>query len=337
MDFFGLDIGSVNAKLVQLKKKGKTFELLAAGIEVLPAGSLVSEAKSDKEKIAKAIQKLVSQTKVSTKNVVSSLPTSQIFEKVIELPPLTEVELSSAISWEAEQYVPFPLKEAQLSWEVARDGSKGQPMEVLLVAAPQSIILKLSEILQMANLNPIALETEMVSLSRVFAILGAPPSLIVSQGARSTNLGVSINGHLFLSSSVALGSSTYTRVLSNEFGITQEQAERYLKMYGIFPKQYGTKIRKVLLPLLEGQVKEIKKIINFWLSKHPQEQIQRVILSGGGSLLPGLLEYLAEALNLEVEVGDPFAKITKPQKIMEKLASQAPTFGVACGLAMKEE
>src|SRR3989338_5524664 len=169
---FGLDIGTSTTKLIQLNKNGDKFDLIAHGIISSPPRALASEAIEDQDELSEVLKRLVDEARPTTKNVVTALPESQIFTRVIDMPLLSESELTSALKWEAEQYVPLPLSEVQLDWQIldtlSDEKGKDSKMEILLVAAPKILVEKYIKIFSLADLEAVSIETEQIALNRPF-------------------------------------------------------------------------------------------------------------------------------------------------------------------------
>ena len=155
MEFFGLDIGSYSLKVAQVKReKTGTLRLLALGRVPSPTKGLLSEAEADLVEVAGAIKKLLSEAKISTRNVVAALPEAQTAAKTITVPKMNEDELLGALKFEAEALVPFPIEEANLDFQIT--STNQNQMEVLLVAAPKRLAEKYLKIFSLAGLNPLA-------------------------------------------------------------------------------------------------------------------------------------------------------------------------------------
>ncbi|KKR54696.1 MAG: Type IV pilus assembly protein PilM [Candidatus Curtissbacteria bacterium GW2011_GWA1_40_24] len=115
---FGLDIGRSFVKVAKVKVSGKKKILEAASSIQSPAGGIISESPVDLKKLADSIKKCVDEAKIGTGKCAVSLLESQVVTRLIELPPLTDKELSAAINWEAEQYIPLPIKDVNLQYKV---------------------------------------------------------------------------------------------------------------------------------------------------------------------------------------------------------------------------
>lgn len=334
----GLDIGSQTIKLIQLEKKGQGYWLQTAGLAPTPSRGLLSDAQADLEAVSVVIKKLVLDSKTSTRQVNASLPESQIFTRVIEMPPLSETEVASAIKWEAEQYIPMPMNEVKIDFAVLTPAPKGQAgkMDVLLVAAPLTLIEKYSQILVMAGLEPVSLEPEIIAISRSLVGKEKSPTLIINFGAATTDLSIVRNGFLTFTHSLASGGEALARAVAKEMGFEISQAEEYKRTYGLEEDKLEGKILAAVKPIFETVIEEIKRAVVFYQGKYPEEPIKMVRLCGGAAKLPGLILYLAQNLGIETQIGNPWTVISHEPNVFPGIDEEGPVFAVAVGLAMKE-
>lgn len=336
----GLDIGSNNLKVVELTKSGKTFSLVTHGFVSTPPGGLVSENPVEQEAVAQAIKKLIRDVKITNNEVRIALPESQVFTFVIETPALSERELASSIRWEAEQYIPVPLDEVTLDWKILSQGVKETDKnQVLLVGAPKRITLKYQRVLELAGLVPISLETELIAATRsLSASLPTVKNLmVVNMGAGTTDFSIVKDGVLAFTRAVGTGGTALTRAVKQDLQLEEGQAEEYKKTYGLDPNQLEGKVYKSLKPLVDSILSEMKKGIGYFAEKNPNDKLEVVVLSGGTSLLPGIVPYFAESLSVETQVGNPLGAIsTVDKKISPINQSEASMYTVAIGLAMRE-
>ncbi|MBN1263271.1 MAG: type IV pilus assembly protein PilM [Candidatus Pacebacteria bacterium] len=341
MDFFGLDIGSHNLKLVQLKKQKDKFKVVALGLAPTPK-SLESEAESDLVGVAEGIKRLITATKVSCQYVVSALPEDKVFTRVVEFPQMKEKELESALKWEAEQYVPIPLSEAVIDYQIitetgkSKTGQTSDKLEAFLVAAPKSLVNKYVRVMNLAGLKLVSLETEMVSLSRSLVMPSSVPTMIIDLGARATDIALVVNEQIVLTRSLSNAGETITRALVNALGLKANQAEEYKKAYGVDESKLEGKIRQAVGPVLDVVISEIEKTITFYKTRSKPLPVERVMLTGGTAHLPQIVHLFAERLGIEVEVGNPFQRILEAQEVLTKLGkNNTPMYSIAFGLAMK--
>lgn len=337
MEYFGLDVGSYRLKVVQLTRSGDQYRLAAIGSCPSTQKGLLSEAESDLTALAEAIKKLYQETKITTKNVVVSLPQDQVFTQVITLPKLSEEELSSALKWEAEQYVPIPLAEVTLAHQIVGTTKEDmkEKLEVLLVAAPTRLINKLVQVLNTAGINPVSLETEILALVRSLVGSNSEVSLLVDLGAKATDMAIVDGGAVVFTRSIPTAGEALTRAVATGLGLGAEQAEAYKKAYGLDPGKLKGKVSGAIEPILDVIVKEMENTLQFYQAEKGKTA-RRVLLAGGTAGLPEVVGLLAEKLSLEVQLGDPFVKVVKDELFNKIPKNDLPLYAVALGLAMKE-
>lgn len=332
---FGLDLGRSFLKAVEVSANGNVRTLKAVGSVLCPAGGMQSESPLDLSKVSDSIKSCVEKAKIETDSCAVSLIESQVVSRLIQLPNLTDKELSAAISWEAEQYIPLPLKDVNLQYKVVKraEGAAGK-LDVLLTAAPKRVIDKYLNVIRNAGLKPIALETESAALTRAFVRPSDPTSIIVSLGALSTELIVASLGNVLFTRSIATGGATLTKAIMAEFNLPQSQAEEYKQTYGILEDKLSGKVAAVLKPILDIIITEVTKAVEFVHTHVDQVEVARVIVTGGGAYLPGFSEFLVSRTSLEVSLGDPWADFAK-QGLINDLVGQGSFYSVATGLALR--
>lgn len=334
---FGLDIGSYSIKLIQAEKKGRGFRLVTFG-EVRTPVDFKSEAEKDKLTLIETIKRLIADAGVTTKNVVLALSESEVYSQVIKLPYLSETELASAITFEAEQYIPVPLEEVQLEYLVLKTPPKGvktEKMEVLLIGAKKQSLDKVADVAEKAGLTSIAAETELLSLIRILPPNFTKTGLILDLGYRSTDMVIVKGNNLKLIRTINTGGEALTRAVATTLNMEFGQAEQYKLSYGLDISQLEGKVAKAILPPLSVIIEEIKRGLAFFVQKQEGKKVDLIILTGGGAEMRGLSSYLAKTLNLEIVVVDPFARFVKDEKFSKMLG--IPRFSVATGLAIRED
>jgi len=197
------------------------------------------------------------------------------------------------------------------------------------------LVQKYVKIVQLAKLNPIAVETEMVVLARALGLQNQV-SLIIDFGARSTDIAIVKNSSLVFSRSIATAGEAFTRAIAQGLGIEHQQAEEYKKTYGFSPDQLEGKIKGALDPVFGAVVNEVKKAIHFYQSEEKGAAPKIAIISGGTAGLPQIISVLSNALGMEVSIANPFAKIAISQETLKSISPYAPLYAVSVGLAMRE-
>ncbi len=338
----GLDIGLSSFKVVVLSHNEKPPKLISLGQIASPQPGIISEADLDLEAVANAIKNLIEEIKPSSKDVVIALPESRIFTRVIyDLPYLTNDELAQAIRYAAEEFVPMPIQDVNLNYQVifrsAEKGPKSRTI-VFVVASPKNIVEKYLKVLDLAGLRVAAIETETIASTR--AIVGdnqfSPTSMIISLGSTTTDYAIVSEGLILLTRSIATGGVALTRAIAQAFNFELIQAEEYKKVYGLLEDQLEGKLYHALKPIVDVILAEARRVIQAHELQNPQKPVKRIVFSGGGAMLPGLVIYFANALGLEVQQADPWLTVSKDANLKTKLAADAPTYSVAVGLALRD-
>lgn len=338
MSIFGLDIGSTTLKIVEVKKESGKYRIVAAGLAPTPKPGIASEAEKDVVATSSAIKKLHQDARIGSKAAVIALPEGQVFSRVIELPPMNDNELAQAVPWQAEQFIPLPLEQVNLDWQVVSRaaGGKGEgKVKVLLVAAPLSLIQKYTRYTEMAGFKAAAVETEIIASARALVSADSPPTMLVDFGAKTTDLAVVYKGYVLMTRSIPTAGEAFTRAIATTLSLAPAQAEEYKISYGLGENQLEGKVRAALTPVFEVVVAEIKKALSFW-KEAEKEPISVVILTGGSANLPEAAPFFTKSLGIEVQIGDPFANLVPDEKVLGSLRPNSPLFVVAVGLAEKE-
>lgn len=335
--FFGLDIGTYSIKVVQLTGGTNNYRLSAFGEARTPV-NLKSLTQFDKRSLANCIAKLVNEARINIKEVYLSLSETMVYSEVVELPYLSENELSSAINFEAEQYIPIPIEEVQLEYlllsPVVKDSSQ-KKIEVLLVAGQKQGISQLTEISQLAGLIPTVMETEVLSLIRIANLSYRGNCIILDLGHATSKIIVLQNRSLKLLRILNIAGEAFTRAVGKELKMAFLQAEQYKAAYGLNEAVLEGKVAKAIEPVFNLIINEIKNGLNFIYQKQPDFNVRTILVSGGGALMPGLNSYLAKNLNLEAATLDPFRILLKDNSL--KKISHYPGFATAVGLAARED
>lgn len=339
----GLDIGYASIKAAVLSHKENPQRLVSLGHIVSPQPGIASEADLDLQAVSGAIKSLIEEIKPPNKDVIISLPETKIFTRVVyDLPFLTDEELSQAIRYAAEEFVPMPIPEVNLYYQVIFRSPKKEANSrtvVFVVATPKVTIEKYLKVLQQAELNVVAIETEMIAAARALVSFNnySPTTLIVQMGATNTDFAIISDGLILLTRSIATGGMALTRAISQSFNFEIVQAEEYKKVYGLVEDQLEGKLFKTLVPVIDVVANEAKRVILAHETQNRQRLVKRVVLNGGGAHLPGLVSYFTNFLGLEVQEADPWTAINMDPEMKAKLSSEGAFYSVAVGLAMKED
>jgi len=321
---FGLDISDLSLKLVKLKKTGKILALASFGEEKIKPGIIKEGEIKDEEKLAEIIKtsiKKVKGEKLRTKYVVASLPEEKGFLQVIRMPRMSMEELEKAVVFEAENYIPLPLAEVYLDFQIVKPISNHLDyLDVLIAASPKKIVDSYVYVLKKAGLQPKVLEIESSAISRALIKdeLASIPLLLIDIGATRTSFIIYSGYSLRLTSSVPISSQKFTDIISRAMRIDKKTAEKMKLRYGLKDKRskQGKQVFEALIPILTDLTEQINLYLDYYnthsFSDHiaPEgKRVERIILCGGGANLPGLCDYLSSQLKIPVELGNPWINI----------------------------
>lgn len=334
-DYFGLDIGTTGVRLVQLKSASSAPALVTYGAKPLPADLTSSESEVDQDKLAEIIQQLKSEAKVSADQVVTALPSQHAFTTVITTPKLSHSELEKSIQLQADQYIPMPVDDAKLDWHII-DSNKGEnEMSVLLVAAPKQVVNKYLSIVEKAGLNLLALEINALAVARSVVNASDVPVAVVDWGSNSTEITIISQRVPHLVRSVNIGGNTLVRSVEQNLNVDTEQAQQFLQKFGVTQTKLEGQVLKAVQGSLDNVMSEISKSIKYFTSQNEGAQLEKAILTGGPTSLPEMPSYVANSLNLPVEIANPWVNVSYPATQQETLMNQSLHFAVAVGLAQR--
>jgi len=363
-DAFGLDISDLSLKIIKLKKKGKFLKLASFGEVELDLG-IVEKGEIKKEKefiesIKKAV-KAVKGERLKTNFVIASLPENKSFFTVIQMPKMKKEELRSAVSFEAENHVPFPIDEIYLDFQIIPPVKNSlDHLDILLSAFPKKIVDSYVFCLKSAGLFPLALEVESQSICRSIIKNGLSPFpvLIIDFGRTTTSFIIFSGYSLRFTASTSISSSSLDKALSENLKISLEEAEKIKVKYGLGLSKNKAKSKKkikgkdfsqkdifeAIAFVLSDLTWQAKKYITYYQTHITHEhlavrdrKIEKIILCGRGANLKGLKDFLSLSLNLPVELGNPWVNILPaPLREVPQLPyKKSLGFTTALGLALR--
>ncbi len=349
----GLDIGGSFVKAVQLHKKGNKVMLDTYGeIALGPiVGLEVGQATNlSIDQLATAINELFLEAKITSRDIVFSLPLSSTLLTVIEMPDLGDAKLQEMIPMEARKYIPTSVSEVSLShWIIPRlnrtyvdpdleDKEKGntiRKVDVLLAAVHNDIFDKYNQIAQKLGATSVTFEIEVFSTIR--SVLGRDntPTMIVDIGAANTKVTIVEEGIVRSSHLTNVGSQDITTALSHARGVSMLEGEEAKREYGLPGNPNDPSIAEVTRLAVERIFQEANRIlVRYQNEKHIV--IAKVVLTGGGSLLKGIRELAANNFETDVVYGNGFSKVEAPEAVQPLLKDSGPEFAVALGLALRK-
>ena len=333
----GVDIGAGSLKAISLSKDG-------SGIIVLDAiGELktprVEWTKGDPKaisEVAKSIKLLLTEAKIKSSQAVTCLPEEEVVSRLIRLPPLKPNEIKVALRFEAETFVPYPLDQVSIDYEIIEEDDAGR-LTVYAIAARNDLINAYIKLFKEAGLELLALESPAVAMRRsaVASVSKEAAMVVVDMGEKYSDI-VSINkGKVYFTRAMSVGGESLTRAISINLGLDMASSEEYKKAYGMKEAELEGKIKNAISPVFANMAEEIRRALASF-REDQGKPADLLVLSGGGANLPGLAEELTRLLGIEVQVIQPFmgmnsSKITLPID----LNTEGCRFGLAVGLALR--
>lgn len=336
-NYFGLDLGNSSIKVAQLRELHGRPTLVTYGDMDIPENLLASDSEVDQDKVAGMVKQLTADAGVSSKNVIAALPSSSSYTAIINTPKLNEKELGESISYQADKYIPIAIDQAKIDWAVIGENTDTEELSVLIVAAPNNIANKYLNIVQKAGFELLALEINALALARSLTVPGQDRTSVVvlDIGTLGTDI-VVLNGQVpQLVRTVGVGSKSLRRVISQNLGLDETQSDQFMKKFGMQQDKLEGQVYKTLKPVMDHVVEEIVKSIKFYQEKNPEAMIDKLIMTGGTSALPGLPLYMANSTQLTVEIGNPWMNISYPTDIQQNLAGLSLSYSTVLGLALR--
>ena len=338
----GLDIGSHSIKVVQLTGSSKALTLSSYAIQELSPGTIVDGEVVNREHLIDTVHDVVRQAgiKSSNKNIHSAVSGRSVIVRRIPMEKMSEQDARQAIQWEAEQHIPFRIDEVSLDFKIINPEISPGQMEVLLVAAKKEVVDLHRGILQGAGLKPATVELEQFSLQRAYQHAYKPGGdecvTILNIGAEVTNMIVIKNGLPSFNRDLSIGGSRFVEALQRSLGLEYEIALGVLKGNvpdGISSDEVHTAIGRVIEELSTS----IRRSFITYQASGENSRIDKMYISGGCSLMPGLATILSEQHGLPVEHFQPFRNITIPEDVISdsEFDSIGAVLAVSTGLALR--
>lgn len=330
---FGLDIGRSSLRVMELDNRRAIPKLVGYGTASFDSAAIVDGVIEKPELIAKAAQDLFRHNLVgdiTTRRVAVALPVAHAFTRAMPAPDLSAKETNEAVRTEAEQYIPAAVDDLYLDYS-----HSAATNELFLVGMPKRIVDSYLDLTRLLGLETVLMETSIGASAELFAKdkQSGEPSLLIDFGTESADITV-YKGGLLVSGTVALGGAKITELIAQALDVTPREAGIIKAKYGLNASKKQTQIRGALEPLLNLLIKEIKRTIRYYEERSGTKQgINQVLIMGGGANMPGLAEYLTDALRLAVRAFDPTPYINfghlQPFSLTERMS-----YVTAAGLSM---
>lgn len=340
----GLDLGRQVIKAVEISLDGS---------EPVITGFASSEIE-DGEGQGDAIRRVIEAGKFRTKSVVTSVSGQSVVVRYITMPKMSDAELSQAIRFESDKYLPFDVEEVQLDCQRLQrsphgggegDGGADEQVGVVLAACRTDVIEEQVEEIRSNGLTPLAVDVDVFALANAWELAGLAEAdmpedgaggdraiALVDVGATCTQINVLCNGETCFSREIGMGGRDMTQAAARRLGLDPVEAEEVK----CNPDGRDAEISRAIAPVLEDLVSEVNLSLDY-VENREGLRVEEVLLSGGGVLAPGVVSFIGQAVGRSTRTWNPLdgLRIAENGVQIEELESFGPALAVAIGLASR--
>ncbi|HCS62630.1 MAG TPA: pilus assembly protein PilM [Cellvibrio sp.] len=337
----GLDISSTSVKLLELSRSGDRYRVESYTVKALPPNAVVEKNIADPAAVAEIVRSMVKQSKTKLKHAAVAVAGSAVITKMIDMPmDLNDDAMESQIAAEADQYIPFPLEEVALDFEVQGISPRNpDQVEVLLAACRRENVEVRQQVLADSDLIAEKVDIEAYCMERAFELIAEQLEdqegqvvAIIDIGATMTTLSVLVDGKTVYTREQLFGGRQLTEEIQRRYGLSREEAGLAKKQGGL-PDDYDM---EVLNPFKDAVVQQVTRSLQFFFSASQYNDVDYIILAGGVASLEGLVGLIEEKLGTQTVVANPFARMSVSSRVNAvSLANDAPALMIVTGLAMR--
>lgn len=337
----GVDVGSSSVKAVELQGKSGDFQLLSLGFETLQSDSVVDGQIMELNAVSNAIGSIFNEHKIKTTKVAAGVNGHSVIVKNIVLPPMTEEELQESFAWHAEEHIPFDISDVNLDYHVT--SRSNEAINVLMAACKRDKVANLKQAIQLAGKQPAVIDVDAFALQNCYELNYDPqPGQVVALlniGASTTNINILNGVRSVFTRDATFGGNQYTSLLQKELGLTFDQAESVKRGMPLPEGAEQREIGPILDTVSDILALEIQKTMDFYRAtvEEGQSAVEKILVSGGGSKLSGLVNFLSKRFEIPVELFNPFRKIRVDSRGFdpEYMREIVPEMAIAVGLALR--
>lgn len=338
----GIDVSSSACKVLELSRADEHCRVERYAVEPLPQNSVVEHAITEVEQVAQAVERAVKRSGSRCKHAAVAVAGAHVITKTIKMPAtMSENDLQTQIEMEADHYIPYPLDEVNMDYQViGATEDNPEEMEVLMAACRKEIVDDYIAVIQAHGLTPAVVDIETYAMENAYSLIaqhmpggGMEKTVaILDVGATTTNINVIHNNRSVYSRDHTFGGRQLTEEIQRRYGLSYEEAGLAKKQGGL-PDNYQT---DVLRPFMEAMCQEAMRALQFFYSSSPFNNVDQVLLAGGCAQIPGIDEMVSARIGVPAMVANPFASMSLASRIKpEMLANDAPSLMISCGLALR--
>lgn len=339
----GLDISSTAVKLLELSRTaGGRYRVESYTVVPLPPDAVSEKNIADVEAVGSAITRALTRAGTRTKNAAVAVAGSAVITKVITMPAaLSDDDMLEQIQLEADQYIPFPMEEINLDFQVLGPTENDETsVDVMLAASRSENIDVRVAALDIAGVKAEIVDVEAFAMETAFSLLGQqlPDNgsektiAVIDVGATMTILNVIYDHKTIYTREQVFGGKQLTEEIQQRYGLSYDEAGLAKKQGGL-PDNYKS---EVLQPFKEGLAQQVSRSLQFFFSSSQHSSVDHIVLAGGCASIAGIDEMIEDKLGISTSVANPFMDMTFSSKIKpDAISNDAPALMIACGLAIR--
>jgi type IV pilus assembly protein PilM len=343
----GVDIGTTGIKIAELRKENNVPVLSNYSLSY-DSGSLLQSAGLEilDGQTSDMVGNVIKKGGFSTRRAVVSIPGFLALISFIELPEMPQTEIDQAVRFEANKYIPTPLDEVSLGWEIigsfqekSVEGSQAsrqsKKIQIMVVTVPKNSVVSIAQVSEKNGLETLALEVENFATTRCLVGNDKGTFMIVNIGAKATDFTIVSDGIIRVTRSIDVGGVEISRSIASGFGIDLQRADKLKKTGQINLLDKKDKTSALVLPVAGMILDEIKRLRELYHKKNPLKKIEKLMFTGGTSKLKSLVDYFSSATDIDCQMGNSLARIGVEKKYEDVIKEVAPELTVAIGLALR--
>lgn len=338
----GVDISSTAVKVIEFSKSKDGYRVESYGVEPLPTNAVTEKNIQDIEAVGESLRRAVKKSGTRAKLAVLAVAGSSVITKKILMPShLRDEELEVAIQAEADQYIPYPLEEVFMDFEVLGEAPNNpDSVEVLLAASRSENVSTRTAVAEIAGLTAKVVDVEAYTIENAYTLITDQipdygvdkTTAILDIGATMTSLTVIEDGKLAYTREQPFGGKQLTEEIMRRYGLSYEDAGRVKKEGGL-PENYEP---EVLQPFKQTMAQQVGRFLQFFYSSSEHEHVDYIVLAGGCASIQGVAELVESNLGIPAGVADPFANAKMAGRVAkQRIAGDAPSLMIACGLGLR--
>ncbi|MBM7557949.1 type IV pilus assembly protein PilM [Halanaerobacter jeridensis] len=331
-EVIGLDIGEESIKITEVDTSWGKIGLNNLQILKTPQGLVKDGELVDIDGLASTIEQALDDGEFSANKVVTAVSGEQVISRTVEVPNLDEDQLQETVRWEAEDQLPVEVDEVVLDYELLGETPNGQ-YQLLLIAIKKNLINKYLKLFNKLDLIPVAIETEPIAIARTVDKLYLSPTIcVIDVGVKTTDISIVSKDKLLFSRTVSMGGQSITKEVSEAHNLTLEEAEKYKKENNLFTEAEPNFILKNLTTA-------IYRSLDYFQVKNTNNDIEKIVLTGGGANLAGFDRHLTQEFGVKVEALGLSDRLSIKNSNLSgyNLDEAAQLLGVSIGLSLRKE